>query len=93
MSDREHALIREMATIVQRRWEADGVGIYDGIVERLTIEESLKKTNEQLRAALEEIASYVDQPGRPVLALIARQALKRIPPRPGSAVSGGTRDA
>jgi hypothetical protein len=31
---------------------------------------------ERLRAALEEIAGYVDTPGRPVLAIMAREALR-----------------
>lgn len=35
-------LIREMASIVAMRWRHDGLSTFDGIVERLEIEEALK---------------------------------------------------
>jgi hypothetical protein len=36
----------------------------------------LADESERLRTALEEIAEYVDSPGRPVLALMAKEALR-----------------
>jgi hypothetical protein len=40
--------------------------------------EAAERRAEQLTEALREIASYVDAPGRPVLAIMAREALAAV---------------
>lgn len=74
MSERQSLFPSLRTRAIARAEELDFVG-YDRVSGPL-IRELVAEIDRQ-EEALKEIASYADNPGRPVLALMAKQALRR----------------